>query len=105
MEEPEPIHPQDLMTDSRDALYRAICAFPDEDTPRLAYADLIEEEGDGVGAAFIRAQVALANVPEYDAAAASARQLKPDAFHGWMMAHTLPRIPGRYSWRRFEFRR
>ena len=30
------------MTTDRDALYRAICAQPDEDTPRLAFADLIE---------------------------------------------------------------
>lgn len=48
------------MTSSHDALYRAICAHPDEDTPRLAFADLIEEDGDGRRAAFIRAQVALA---------------------------------------------
>ena len=41
------------MTDSRDALYRAISANPDEDTPRLAYADLVEEEGNAAHAAFI----------------------------------------------------
>ena len=32
------------MTD-RDALYAAICAAPDEDTPRLAFADFLQEEG------------------------------------------------------------
>jgi uncharacterized protein (TIGR02996 family) len=93
------------MTHPHDALYRAICAFPDEDTPRLAFADLVEEEGDGVRAAFIRAQVALARVPEYDALAVSARQLDPDAFHGWMRTDDLPPVPGGYSWRKFEFRR
>ena len=35
------------MIHQRDALYRAIARLPDEDTPRLAYADLVEEEGDG----------------------------------------------------------
>src|SRR5262245_48334748 len=32
------------MTD-RDALYAAICAHPDEDTPRLAFADFLQEQG------------------------------------------------------------
>jgi uncharacterized protein (TIGR02996 family) len=32
------------MTD-RDALHAAICAQPDEDTPRLAFADFLQEEG------------------------------------------------------------
>ena len=41
----------------------AICAHPDEDTPRLAFADLLEEDGDSSRAAFIRTQVALARVP------------------------------------------
>lgn len=44
------------MTDL-DALYRAICAQPDEDTPRLAYADALEESGDADRAEFIRIQV------------------------------------------------
>jgi uncharacterized protein (TIGR02996 family) len=94
------------MLHSHEALYRAICAMPDEDTPRLAYADLIEENGDDLRAAFIRAQVALAGVPEYDELYVSTKQLNPDAFHGWGMAHTLPRnVPRGYSWRDFEFRR
>lgn len=50
------------MTDL-DALHAAILEQPDEDTPRLAYADLLDERG-GVGdrerAAFIRAQIATA---------------------------------------------
>ena len=46
------------MTSSHDALYRAICAQPDEDTPRLMFADLIEENGDPLRAQFIRTQVA-----------------------------------------------
>ena len=93
------------MTHPHDALYRAICAAPDEDTPRLAYADLIEEDGDDLRASFIRTQVALARAAEYDELAVSAKQLNPDAFHGWGMAHTLPRVPGGYAWQKFEFRR
>ncbi|WP_439625262.1 TIGR02996 domain-containing protein [Gemmata sp.] len=93
------------MGSQHDALYRAICAEPDEDTPRLAFADLVEEEGDAPRAAFIRAQVALARVAEYDPLAVATRQHNPDAFHGWAMAHTLPPVPGGYGWHKFAFRR
>jgi uncharacterized protein (TIGR02996 family) len=47
------------MSDS-DALLRAVLAAPDDDAPRLVYADWLEEHGDGARAAFIRAQVELA---------------------------------------------
>ena len=33
------------MTDTEAALLRAIAAMPDEDTPRLVYADYLDEEG------------------------------------------------------------
>jgi uncharacterized protein (TIGR02996 family) len=53
------------MTD-RDALYAAILAHADEDTPRLVFADWLEENGDASYAAFIRKQIKLAKVPEWD---------------------------------------
>lgn len=40
----------------RDALLAAITAEPDEDTPRLVYADWLDEHDEGDRAAFIRAQ-------------------------------------------------
>ena len=43
-----------------DALLRAIGAHPEEDTPRLMYADWLEENGDPDRAAFVRNQVAMA---------------------------------------------
>jgi len=46
------------MTDG-DALLRAIIAQPDEDTPRLMYADWLDEQGEAQRAEFIRVQVAL----------------------------------------------
>lgn len=49
-----------------DALYRAILAHPDEDTPRLAYADHIEELGDAARAEFIRVQCRFAALNEWD---------------------------------------
>jgi uncharacterized protein (TIGR02996 family) len=103
------------MSSQQDALYRAICAHPDEDTPRLAFADLIEEEGDyppdaipgaaALRAEFIRTQIALARVTEYDPLHISTRQLNPDMFTGWSMAHTLPKLPVGCGWNKFEFRR
>jgi uncharacterized protein (TIGR02996 family) len=105
MEEPEPIHPQDLMTDSRAALYRAICANPDEDTPRLAYADLVEEEGNAAHAEFIRAQIAIARVPAHDPLYIATRIAAPDAINGHAMTHALPPVPDGFGWHAFEFRR
>lgn len=49
------------MTD-RDALIAAIAANPEEDAPRLAFADWIEEQGDATRAGFIRDQVRLAQM-------------------------------------------
>jgi uncharacterized protein (TIGR02996 family) len=37
-----------------EALYRAVLARPEEDTPRLAYADEVEERGDQERAEFVR---------------------------------------------------
>jgi uncharacterized protein (TIGR02996 family) len=48
------------------ALLRAIRDMPDEDTPRLVYADYLEEEGNAARAEFIRVQCALARLPEGD---------------------------------------
>jgi uncharacterized protein (TIGR02996 family) len=48
------------MTSDGDALFRAICEQPWEDTPRLVYADWLEEHGDALRAEFIRVQVELA---------------------------------------------
>src|SRR5262249_53807530 len=49
------------MTD--DALLRAVLAAPDDDAPRLVYADWLEERGDPARAAFIRVQVELTHPP------------------------------------------
>src|SRR4051794_3229291 len=48
-----------------DALLRAIRAEPEDDWPRLVYADWLEERGDP-RAEFIRAQCALAGLPPAD---------------------------------------
>ncbi len=46
------------------AFLKAIIAKPDEDTPRLAYADWCDECGQTERAEFIRVQIELARIPE-----------------------------------------
>ncbi len=52
-----------------EALFQALLANPNDDGPRLAYADWLEEHGgpeDRARAEFIRLQVQLARLPEGD---------------------------------------
>jgi uncharacterized protein (TIGR02996 family) len=48
----------------RDALLKAVCDNPDDDTPRLVFADWLQEHGDEDRAEFIRLQIELAALPE-----------------------------------------
>jgi uncharacterized protein (TIGR02996 family) len=52
------------MTSDRDALLAAIRANPDEDTPRLMFADFLDESGEGEYAEFIRAQCEFARLTD-----------------------------------------
>ncbi len=45
------------------ALRRAVCAAPDDDLPRLVYADWLDEHGDSARAEFIRVQCEQARTP------------------------------------------
>jgi uncharacterized protein (TIGR02996 family) len=77
-----------------EALFRAICEEPWEDTPRLAYADWLEENGDPLRAAFIRHQVAVARGDE--AAKQADRELMLTTFDGWprRWGYDLPPLNG-----------
>jgi uncharacterized protein (TIGR02996 family) len=54
----------ELMTElnmsEREAFQRAICENPDDDTPRLVFADWLQEHGEEERAEFIRLQIQLA---------------------------------------------
>jgi uncharacterized protein (TIGR02996 family) len=90
------------MTD-RDALYRAIIENPADDTLRLVYADALEEAGDAAHAAFVREQVELSRLSEYDPRAIQLRYRenadRPTA--DWLP----PELPEGISWARDPFRR
>ena len=70
-----------MMTEADDFL-NAILDAPDDDAPRLLFADWLEERGDPDRAEFIRVQIALARQPAADGAAAlRARQHVLQARH------------------------
>jgi uncharacterized protein (TIGR02996 family) len=51
----------------RDALFQAILDAPDDDAPRLVFADWLDEHGDAARAEFIRVQCRMARLPFYEA--------------------------------------
>ncbi|WP_439621966.1 TIGR02996 domain-containing protein [Gemmata sp.] len=90
----------------RKQLLAAICANPEEDTPRLAFADWLEEQGgedDVARAGFVRAQIALDPLPRYHPdwlpAAHDILRRWGSKFGDWRLE--LPRIPG-VSWGQFR---
>src|SRR5262245_42389792 len=50
----------------REALWAAVCESPDDDAPRLVFADWLDDHGRTEWATFIRAQVGAARLPSYD---------------------------------------
>jgi uncharacterized protein (TIGR02996 family) len=70
------------------ALLRAIAAHPDEDTPRLAYADWLDERDNHPRAAFIRGQIELATLkddsPHRRELAFRCRQLLDEHERAWI---------------------
>src|SRR6266545_1813536 len=78
------------------ALLNAIAAHPDEDTPRLMYADWLQEHGQPERAEFIRIQC---DPTANEAAEARAEELEERHRGKWLAG--LPQFPGA----RWEFRR
>ena len=64
------------MQTEAEAFLQRIRAFPDDDAPRLVFADWLDEQGDPRGE-FIRVQIALAQL-DREKAAAGDRPLRPD---------------------------
>lgn len=76
----------------RDALYRAILANPAEDTPRLAYADWLEENGRPEEAEFIRIHCSLDNGTPHDPASPELVD-REEELRLWLQAHApMPRV-------------
>jgi uncharacterized protein (TIGR02996 family) len=77
-----------------DALLAAICENPDEDTPRLVFADWLDENDRCEQAAFVRAQVELARTPAWEPFAVLCKWRRSDWLSGKPFRHTLPAVDG-----------
>ncbi len=78
----------------REALIAAVLADPDDDLPRLVYADWLDEQGEPAPARFIRAQIALAALPEWDPQSAALRRTQGEWDSSPELVHGLPRLSG-----------
>src|SRR5436309_2065212 len=85
------------MTDD-DGLLRAILAAPDDDAPRLVYADWLDEHGDPDRATFVRTQVELARQPPDPTRLGQLKKTERtllranwDAWTAWVPAWAQPR--------------
>ena len=54
------------MTSEKEALLRAVAATPDDETPRLVFADWLQENGDEEWARLIRLDCEIARTPKSD---------------------------------------
>ena len=84
------------------AFLRAICENPNDDAPRLVYADWLEERGRAERAEYIRIQIELAGVPSTKQnQALRDRERALYQAHGIEWYAELPKLPG-IDWRWFD---
>jgi uncharacterized protein (TIGR02996 family) len=80
--------------DEREALQRAVAAAPDDDLPRLVFADWVEEHGETDYAAFVRAQVELATTPPWEPFAVHCKHYAAEYVTGAPWWDALPAVDG-----------
>jgi uncharacterized protein (TIGR02996 family) len=92
-----------LHTDTDTAFLRTILANPDDDAPRLIYADWLDEQGDADRAEFIRLQIRLAHLPsdhpEQRSLQSRSEELQYDHHVEWV--NQLPQFEG-VNWEVFD---
>jgi uncharacterized protein (TIGR02996 family) len=86
-------------------LLRDICDRPDDDGPRLIYADWLDDHGEHDRADFIRLQLRLATAPEFDPDFVRARHLRWELFFGHPFRRALPALPAGLRWPDQPFQR
>jgi uncharacterized protein (TIGR02996 family) len=87
------------------ALLRTIMENPDDDTPRLVFADWLEEHGDPKRAEFIRTQIKIAWLPEYDPYRQRIRDRNYNLIFGSPWDHLSPELPEGIEWALVRHRR
>jgi uncharacterized protein (TIGR02996 family) len=93
------------MSDTRAGLVQAILEQPDDDGLRLIFADWLEDHGKADYADFIRKQIELARVPEYDPLWIRACYQDRDSITGGRFKKGLPKIPAGLIWGHQAFHR
>lgn len=88
------------MRSAGDALLEAVLREPGDDTPRLVYADWLDEHGRPERAEFVRVQVELARTPEPEIKTAGHVANQPDGF----CAACRKTSPGRCQYHALERR-
>lgn len=88
-----------------DALFRAVLDRPDDDTPRLVYADALDDLGAADRAAFVRRQVEAARAAPWEPAAVRFRWHHGETPEGSAWRSELPELPPGLDWDRHPFRR
>lgn len=83
------------MSTDRAALLAAVCARPADDTPRLVFADWLDDHGDPARAEFIRLQIALARDPVRQPGRRRSEAIKK--VHGAAWRRELPTL-SRVDW-------
>lgn len=83
----------------RDALHAAVCANPDDDTPRLVFADWLQEHDEEDRAEFIRVQIEATRLPVGKKRAAKEARAKEllDAHEKEWAAPVQPFVAGHHS--------
>ncbi|MBA4063484.1 MAG: hypothetical protein C0501_07180 [Isosphaera sp.] len=90
------------MTD-HDALLRAVCEDPRDDTPRLVYADWLQEHGQDERAAFIRHDIAMSRRDEWDADRLRWDLVEKSSWDGAQFGRLAPATVHWASWDRYPF--
>jgi uncharacterized protein (TIGR02996 family) len=86
----------------REPFLRAIIEAPDDDTPRLIYADWLDEHGDEARAEFIRVQCSLEGMPADDRRRPKLQRREKEllAQYGWAWAEELGDEVSEWAFRR-----
>lgn len=92
-------------TMSSEELLRAVCDAPDDDGPRLVFADWLEANGQEYEARLIRRQCDLAKLDEYDPAWRFAWNRERDWISARLSKIDKPALPPGLKWPPFAHRR
>src|SRR5262249_48629601 len=86
----------------RQAFLQTIIEAPEDDTPRLVFADWLDDEGDAKRAEFIRTQIALERLPAADARRPELARREKELLntHGWGWAEEVGCVIEEWQFRR-----